>query len=168
MRKCGNCFNFVLKSRDEIDIAIHAPHISQCQPGLPHCLGGQVRGSCTKWEERAEKGYPMPWGDGPMVESTFFCRLWEKGGPRVKAIGSYNVRPNGKSDLSIKAILSLVLPSFALFQQAKGSPNQLDEYEQWLEVEKADTIEYLNEQDIDYSDWTDVEMFRFWQDLKDL
>jgi len=88
-KKCGTCFHFIVKP-DEIAIAQHAPPISQCQPGKPHCLGGQVRGSCTQWEERAEKGYPMPWGMGPMVESVFSCPLWAPGGPRPRVAGGFN------------------------------------------------------------------------------
>ena len=93
-RKCGTCINFYVKP-NEIEIAQHAPDISRCQPGMPHCLGGQVRGGCAKWEERAEKGMPMPWGDGPMVENTFGCKLWQRGGPSVKQIGSLNVAQTG-------------------------------------------------------------------------
>ena len=89
-RKCGTCINFYVKP-NEVEIAQHAPDISRCQPGMPHCLGGQVRGGCAKWEERAEKGMPMPWGDGAMVENTFGCKLWQRGGPSVKQIGSFNV-----------------------------------------------------------------------------
>ena len=112
MKKCGNCNNFVLKSRDEVEIAIHAPHISECQPGKPHCLGGQVRGSCTKWQERIDDGLPMPFGPGPMTESTFVCPLWEKGGPRVKAIGSYN---KDSSTGDKKAILSILTSGAMMF-----------------------------------------------------
>ena len=88
-RKCGTCVHFFVKP-NEIEVAQHAPHISACQPGMPHCLGGQVRGACGRWDERAELGMPMPWGDGPLVESTFGCKLWERGGPSVKQIGSFN------------------------------------------------------------------------------
>jgi hypothetical protein len=89
-RKCGTCIHFYVKP-NEIEIAQHAPDISACQPGMPHCLGGQVRGGCGRWEERAQMGLPMPWGDGPMVENTFGCKLWQRGGPSVKQIGSFNV-----------------------------------------------------------------------------
>ncbi len=34
MRKCGNCYHFWVKP-DEIALAQHAPHISECQPGKP-------------------------------------------------------------------------------------------------------------------------------------
>ena len=97
-RKCGTCINFFVKP-NEIEIAQHAPDISRCQPGMPHCLGGQVRGGCGKWEERAEKGMPMPWGDGPLVENTFGCKLWQRGGPSVKQIGSFNVAQTDKAPM---------------------------------------------------------------------
>jgi hypothetical protein len=88
-RKCGTCIHFFVKP-NEVEIARHAPDISKCQPGMPHCLGGQVRGGCAVWQERAEKGMKMPWGDGPMVENTFGCKLWERGGPSVKQVGSFS------------------------------------------------------------------------------
>ena len=108
-KKCGTCFNFIVKP-DEIAIAQHAPPISECQPGKPHCLGGQVRGSCTQWEERAEKGYPMPWGMGPMVESVFNCPLWKPGGPRPRMAGGRNIAPT-----RTKALASLGLGLTAIF-----------------------------------------------------
>ena len=76
-----------MKNKDEAEIAVHAPHISQCQPGMPHCLGGQVRGSCDVWQERKARGYPMPWSDGPMVESTFFCRFVGKRWAEIQSNG---------------------------------------------------------------------------------
>ena len=88
-RKCGTCVHFFVKPI-EVEVAQHAPHISACQPGMPHCLGGQVRGACALWQERAEKGMPMPLGMGPAIDSTFSCKLWERGGPSVKQIGSFN------------------------------------------------------------------------------
>lgn len=88
-RKCGTCVHFFVKPI-EVEVAQHAPHISACQPGMPHCLGGQVRGACALWQERAEKGMPMPLGMGPAIDSTFSCKLWKRGGPSVKQIGSFN------------------------------------------------------------------------------
>jgi hypothetical protein len=124
MRKCGNCYHFWVKP-DEIALAQHAPHISECQPGKPHCLGGQVRGACDVWQERKAKGMPMPWSDGPMVESTFFCRLWQRGGPRSKAVGSYNeMRPSTKKLLtkaSIIGIVSAAVPFVASMSRFGGA-----------------------------------------------
>ena len=88
-KKCGTCVHFFVKP-PEVEIARHAPNIAACQPGMPHCLGGQVRGACSKWQERAENGYPMPLGMGPATDSTFSCPLWEGGGPSVKVAGSFN------------------------------------------------------------------------------
>ena len=100
-KKCGTCNHFWVK-RDEVQLAVHAPHISECQPGKPHCLGGQVRGACDQWEKRMALGLPMPWADGPMVESTFSCKLWQPGGPRVKMMGSYNkIKSKTKANLLI-------------------------------------------------------------------
>jgi hypothetical protein len=103
-KKCGTCSHFWVK-RDEVELAIHAPHISECQPGKPHCLGGQVRGACDQWQKRMQLGLPMPWADGPMVESTFGCKLWQPGGPRVKTPGSYNkidiIKSKAKANLLI-------------------------------------------------------------------
>jgi hypothetical protein len=113
MKKCGNCKHFIVK-HNEIELARHAPHVSQCQPGMPHCLGGQVRGACAVWQERAERGYKMPWGLGPMVESTFFCRLWKEGGPTPRTIGGANRKTDkGGMVLAGLAVLSLVLQSAA-------------------------------------------------------
>jgi len=88
-KKCGTCYHFIVKP-DEIALAQHAPSIADCKPGMPHCLGGQVRGACSVWEERAEKGLPMPWGFGAMVESTFSCKLYKPGGPRPRMAGGFN------------------------------------------------------------------------------
>jgi hypothetical protein len=68
---------------------------------MPHCLGGQVRGGCAKWEEREAMGLPMPLGSGPAIDSTFVCPLWEAGGPSVKQVGSFNTgSPNKTSSVS--------------------------------------------------------------------
>ena len=107
-RKCGTCIHFFVKP-NEVEIARHAPDISKCQPGMPHCLGGQVRGACGKWQERAEKGMKMPWGDGPMVENTFGCKLWERGGPSVKQIGSFS-----KINRSLTTAHPLIAPISAI------------------------------------------------------
>ena len=109
MKKCGNCVHFWVK-RDEVELAQHAPHISECQPGKPHCLGGQVRGACDLWQVRMEKGLPMPWADGPMVESTFVCPLWEKGGPSVKMVGSYNKEKKADMKANAAIVLGIVAP----------------------------------------------------------
>ena len=112
MKKCGNCNHFWVK-RDEIELAIHAPHISECQPGKPHCLGGQVRGACAVWQERMKLGLPMPWADGPMVESTFSCDLWQRGGPRAKQMGSYNKKSStDKGKANVASAIGLVLAFF--------------------------------------------------------
>ena len=86
--KCGTCKFFLVKP-DEVELAKHAMHIGACQPGV-HCLGGQTRGACAKWQVRIEKGMPMPWGNGPMVESTFSCKLYQPGGPTAGRLGSAN------------------------------------------------------------------------------
>jgi hypothetical protein len=95
-KKCGTCYHFIVKP-DEIALAQHAPSIAACKPGMPHCLGGQVRGACNIWQERAEKGLPMPWGLGPMTESTFGCKLYEPGGPQPKRAGGFNKKSNKKA-----------------------------------------------------------------------
>lgn len=102
-KKCGTCIHFYVKPI-EVEVAQHAPHISRCQPGMPHCLGGQVRGGCGKWQERAELGLPMPWGDGPMVESTFGCKLYEPGGPSVKMVGSFNTEEKSSGSIPVGPI----------------------------------------------------------------
>lgn len=107
-RKCGTCVHFFVKP-NEIEVAQHAPHISACQPGMPHCLGGQVRGACGLWQERAEKGMPMPLGMGPAIDSTFSCKLWERGGPSVKQIGSFNT-DNSEKETVASAIGGLASP----------------------------------------------------------
>ena len=94
MSKCGTCIHFHVKP-PEVEIARQTMHISDCKPGF-NCLGGQVRGSCSQWMQRAEDDLPMPWGEGPMVESTFGCKLWEAGGPSVKMAGSPNKILKGK------------------------------------------------------------------------
>jgi hypothetical protein len=86
--KCGTCKFFLVKP-DEVELAKHAMHIGACQPGI-QCLGGQTRGACAKWQVRAERGMPMPWGNGPMVESTFSCSLYQPGGPTPGRLGSAN------------------------------------------------------------------------------
>lgn len=118
-KKCGNCKFFWVRA-DKAELAVKAPHISQCQPGMPHCLGGQVRGACQIWQERARMGLPMPWSDGPMVESTFSCKLWQPGGPSIKRMGSYNKKKEEKPSglvstvgfgLSMLALGALVVKS---------------------------------------------------------
>ena len=89
--KCGTCIHFQVRNTHEAEIAKQGMHISDCKPGAPHCMGGQVRGACGVWMQRAENDLPMPWGEGPLVESTFSCELWEPGGPSLKrAGGSFN------------------------------------------------------------------------------
>ena len=126
-KKCGTCYWFIVKP-DEIAVAQHAPPISECQPGKPHCLGGQVRGACEKWQERAQLGYEMPWGDGPMVESTFGCPLWKAGGPRPKGAtlspahyysksGGFNKLPMWKRN---KAMAWIAAGLAAIFAATRG------------------------------------------------
>ena len=118
MKKCGNCVHFIVQPID-LELARHASHVSQCQPGMPHCLGGQVRGACAVWEERAQRGYKMPWGLGPMVESTFFCRLWKEGGPTPRTRGGMNK----KMDKGGRILIGLASVAMILKSAASGFQN---------------------------------------------
>ena len=53
-------------------------------------------------------GLPMPWSDGPMVESTFSCKLWQPGGPSIKRMGSYNKKKEGKPSSLVNTVGFLI------------------------------------------------------------
>ena len=95
--KCGTCRVFVVRNPDEAMLAQIARPESECAPGehtfqgqrIQGCVGGGVRGSCLKWQER---GAP-----NPMVDSTFLCKLYQPGGPTLKGMESQALAPAGSA-----------------------------------------------------------------------
>lgn len=139
-KKCGTCKFFWVRA-DKAELAVKAPHISQCQPGMPHCLGGQVRGACQIWQERARMGLPMPWSDGPMVESTFSCKLWQPGGPSIKRMGSYNKKKKDKSSGLVSTVGFLVsMVGLGAIVLNSGGANRKEVYMKIVDLPGAPSV----------------------------
>ena len=100
-KRCGNCCAFEVRNADEAALGAVSLDESHCRPvdsvdprfGQQKlgCHGGHVRGLCRKWKQRAELGMPFPVDMPgkpavitPIVESGYYCSLWESGGPVIK------------------------------------------------------------------------------------
>ena len=90
-QKCGNCIHFQVRNVDEANLAKIAKDESECQPGewvfrgqrRVGCHGGAVRGHCLKWNKQ--------------VNSTFWCKAWQAGGPVLRRAGSGNIADKAKN-----------------------------------------------------------------------
>jgi hypothetical protein len=118
--KCGNCRFFVARNVEEAKLATYAKNEAECAPGewvfagkrKVGCHGGPVYGQCAKWRERG--------ASSPRVASTFWCKLWQAGGPTLRRAGGSVNRPAEVLSeavtpvrVTLGAVAALAVASFA-------------------------------------------------------